>query len=454
MAYSVNQSSTGLRGSYDDLVYVVTDTAYADPKYRYACAVIVDGTIQIILKQLPNNVNAAVFDIQSIAAQFVKPDENPYQLGKNESNLLSTNTGAYKTVTVRFGYSSAIDADSAPTTTLLPATDTLVKLVSGNFVRATDTVIKSSPAADYIPTTSKKYFLSDIPTLDGSSTQTYVLDGGTLQKSWGALSFVNSTDSLATHIAVRFKDGNTTLSTTVIENTTANGGNPPASSTADTQRLLYLGVGPYNLQQSAESTLQPDDVANAGWTSYEIVLGSSATPFTNPVSMIYTFNRIDCNRYTNAQEFYTVHWWNSKGGVDQLVFAGQSILKQSMDRNDFRQIGGNSFDADGDTVDYVKYPYEGGKTQASIRTTTTLALNTVMGSPEILSPMMMSLMNSERIYITPTRSYGLNNQSSATTDPPVRGIITAGSFMQKTGVNDKVVSYSVEVEVARLRPSK
>ena len=77
-----------------------------------------------------------------------------------------------------------------------------------------------------------------------------------------------------------------------------------------------------------------------------------------------------------------------------------------------------------------------------------------MGTPAILSPLMMSLMNSERVYITPTRGYGLNNQESTATEPPVRGIITAGSFMQKTGVNDKVVSYSVEVEVARLRPSK
>tara|TARA_R110000765_G_scaffold78766_6_gene155019 strand:- start:3073 stop:4434 length:1362 start_codon:yes stop_codon:yes gene_type:complete len=453
MAYAVNQSSTGLRGSYDDLVYVVTDTAYADPKYRYACAVIVDSAIQIILKQLPNNANAAVFDIQSIAAQFVKPDENPYQLGNSASDLLSTNTGAYKTVTVRFGYSSAIDADSAPTTTLDPLTDQLVKLVSGNFVRATDTVIESSPAADYIPDDASALFLSDAVLVGGVYQNYVVYETGEI--SWAALAFINSSDSSATYIRIQYFDNATLQSSTEIENSVANGGAPPSGVSTDTERLLYLGVGTGNLEGYTGQS-SPANPANGGWTHYDITLLDGTGG--NAVSATYRFNRLDCNRFQQAGEFYTVHWWNSKGGVDQLVFAGQSILKQSMDRNDFRQIGGNSFNADGLSAtggtDYVKYPYEGGKTQASIRTTTTLSLNTVMGTPAILSPLMMSLMNSERVYITPTRGYGLNNQESTATEPPVRGIITAGSFMQKTGVNDKVVSYSVEVEVARLRPSK
>ena len=76
MAYNVNQTSTGLRGSYDDLIYVVEDdTNTGEPKYRYACSVNVGGVPQAILRQLPNNADCAVFNPRIIAAQFVKPDE-------------------------------------------------------------------------------------------------------------------------------------------------------------------------------------------------------------------------------------------------------------------------------------------------------------------------------------------------------------------------------------------
>jgi len=101
MAYNVNQTSTGLRGSYDDLIYVFQDTLNtAEPKYRYACDVNIDGVSKATLFQLPNNADCAVFNPRIIAAQFVKPDENKWFLGQSLGNLLSTNTSAFKTVTI------------------------------------------------------------------------------------------------------------------------------------------------------------------------------------------------------------------------------------------------------------------------------------------------------------------------------------------------------------------
>jgi len=145
-----------------------------------------------------------------------------------------------------------------------------------------------------------------------------------------------------------------------------------------------------------------------------------------------------------------VHWWNSKGGIDNLVFSGLSELAQNMERTDFRQIGGNSFDADGDGTNYVKYSYEGGKTQSKIRTTTTLKLNTAFGNPDELAPLMMSLLSSERVYITPSKDYGLN-ANEQNTYGYVRGFVSDNQFMQKSAVKDGLSSYEVNIEVARKR---
>lgn len=457
MAYTVTQESVNLRGAYDDLVFVVYDTAYADPKYRYACSVTVSGATAAILLQLPNNANAAVFNIKNVVAQYVEQDENPYLNGTGSIDILSLNTSAYKTVTVRFGYSSAVSVDLAPTLTLLPATDKTPLLINGNFMLSTESEIQTSPASLYIPTTSNEgLFLSDMPHINGdNTTHNYVLDTGSL-RSLSALSFINDTNAEGAYIGVRFYNGNTILSTTAFVNSIANGGYPPSTVTNDTQRLLYVGCGAANLEaQSLSTDMQPSDAANLGWTSYEIVLGSTATPFTDAVSERAVFHRVECNRFIDAEEFYTVHWWNSKGGVDSLIFGGKSIVRQSMVRNAFRQIGGNSFDADGSGTDYVRYSYEGGKTQSNVRTTTTLSLTTVQGNPEILAPLAMSLINSERVYITPTRDYGRNeNRNTAGIENPVRGYIAQNSFVKKTSVNDKTVSYKVEIEVSRLRPSR
>ena len=82
MAYTVNQTSTGLRGTYDELIFVVNDdTNTGEEKYRYACAVTIDSTQQAVLRQLPNNADSAVFNVRNVAAQFVHQDEDVIELG-------------------------------------------------------------------------------------------------------------------------------------------------------------------------------------------------------------------------------------------------------------------------------------------------------------------------------------------------------------------------------------
>ncbi len=453
MAYNVRQTSTGLRGSYDELIYVVEDEDnIGDFKYRYACAVIVDLSIKAILSQLPNNVDCAVFNTRIVAAQFVKPDENKWFLGQSAGNLLSTNTSAFKTVTMRFGYQYAASASLEPVLTLLPATDQTVQLVSGNFTLPTSTVIETTDSASYVPDDSSALFLSDTPLVGGVYKNYVIYDTG--KYNWATLAFINTTDSDADYISIRYYNGSTVLSQTTFTNETANGGATPSTVTTDSERLLYLGVGTGNLTgYSGQSS--PENPANDGWTHYDIILSDNlGDPWGNAVSATYRFERLDCNKFEQAGEFYTLHWWNSKGGLDSLVFNGKSQLSQSIKRTEYREIGGNSYDANGQgATAYSKYSYEGGKTQASSVTTTSFKLNTAFGNPATLSPLMMSLMNSERVYMTGSDNYGTNS-TGADKNKAVRVVVADGSFQRKTSVNDGLTSYELQVDISRLRPTR
>ena len=457
MAYSVEQSSTGLRGSYDDLIFVVKDTTNtAAPKYRYACSVNIDGATvansKAILRQLPNNADCAVFNPRIVAAQFVKPDENKWFLGQSAGNLLSTNTSAFKTVTLQFGYQKALSASLEPVLSLFSQFDKEVQLVSGNFTLPTSTVIETTDSDSYIPNDANALFLSDTPLVGGVYKNYVVYDTG--KTNWATLAFINTTDSDAAYISIRYYNGSTVLSQNTFANEAANGGATPSTVTADTQRLLYLGVGTANFNGQS-GTYSPAHSSNAGWTHYDIILSDNqGDPYANAVSATYRFERLDCNKFQQAGDFYTLHWWNSKGGLDSLVFNGKSELSQNIRRTEYREIGGNSYNADGQGAGaYSKYSYEGGKTQSSSVTTTTFRLNTAFGNPATLSPLMMSLMNSERVYMTGSDNYGTNSTGSDK-NKAVRVMVQDGSFQRKTSVNDGLTSYELQVDISRLRPTR
>ena len=448
---NVNQTSTGLRGSYDDLIYVVEDTNTGLFKYRYACRVIVGLTTQATLSQLPNNASCAVFNPRIVAAQSVKPDEDKWFLGQSAGNLLSTNTNAFKTVTMRFGYYSATAANLQPTLTLDQNLDQTVQLVSGNFTLPTSTVIETTDSASYVPDDSNALFLSDTPLVGGVYKNYVIYDTG--KTTWATLAFINTTDSDADYISIRYYNGSTVLSQNTFTNESANGGATPSTVTTDPERLLYLGVGTANLNGQT-GTYSPASATNAGWTHYDIILSDNlGDPWGNAVSATYRFERLDCNKFQQAGDFYTLHWWNSKGGLDSLVFNGKSELRQNIKRTEYRQIGGNSFDANGNGVDYNKYSYEGGKTQSNSVTTTTFKLNTAFGNPDALSPLMMSLMNSERVYMTGSDNYGTNSTGSDK-NKAIRVVVQDGSFQRKTSVNGGLTSYELQVDVSRLRPTR
>ena len=473
MAYTVNQSTTGLQGAWDDLIYVVNDTTNtAEPDYRYICSIRVGGAELMKLKQLPNNANAAVFNTQRVCEGYVYQDDNPYQLGAIDLNgdvsttkIFSTNTSAIQTFTMRFGYEFTTSPGTAPTVVLTDAFDTDVVVVNGQFVSAT----QSSPntgSSMYELTLSRKLLLSDIPIVqpnNGYIPFPYVCKTSILYRDIGtgsqrrtmpsALAFINGTDlnSNAAYMHVSYYDGAIALNTGYFENDALQGGAFPTASLTDAQSLIYAGVGTYNLKsQAIDTTLRPSDTGNIGWTHYDVQMASSTTLSGNEVSGIYRFQRVSCGRYVTPDQVFSLHWWNSKGGIDNLPMLGKVVESQAMDKKTYRTSGGNSFDATGTgNTAYKRNSYSGGKRSTDVHTTTTYELSTIGGDPEILTPMIQSLLNSPRVFLWGKSFFGLNQ--SDTNSGLVQACVTDARLVMKSGVNDQASSYKVVVEISRRR---
>lgn len=460
MAYTVTQSTTGVQGTADDLVYVVVDTTnVSEPKYRYVCRIQVGGQTLIRLKQLPNNSNAAVFNIYDIARTVAYQDANPYSLGLTNldgqldtTQIFSINTNALKEISLTFGYEYAVNDQSAPQETLLPATNQEVTVVNGYFSSADTSLPLPTTASDpYKMINNRALFLSDA-TYGGIKTYPVAYDGSA--QSRAALAFLNGNDVGSTgssYLHVTYYNGDQQLNTGYFTNNTTYGGKAPAVGLNDAQSLLYVGIGPFNLNsQSINGLLKPSHANNVGWTHYDVQMASSTTLTGNQRSEVYRFDRLQCTKYFSGTDSYTLHWWNSKGGVDSLPCTGKRVRTEEQKRTTYRTLGGNGFEADGTSPAYVRTSYEGGKQTSHVKATTSLRLSVDMGSPDVLTPFVESLMRSERVYLSGTGKLGYN--VGRTTTQLVQCVVKDSSVEYLEGVNDQAVTYVFNVELSRYLP--
>jgi len=179
-------------------------------------------------------------------------------------------------------------------------------------------------------------------------------------------------------------------------------------------------------------------------------MASSTTLSGNEVSGIYRFERVSCGRYVTPDQVFSLHWWNSKGGIDNLPMLGKVVESQTMDKKSYRTSGGNSFDATGTgNTAYKRNSYSGGKRSTDVHTTTTYELSTIGGDPEMLTPMIQSLLNSSRVFLWGDSFFGLNVATS--TPGLVQAYVADARLVKKSGVNDQASSYKVVVEISRRR---
>tara|TARA_R110000803_G_scaffold151223_3_gene216398 strand:+ start:1033 stop:2394 length:1362 start_codon:yes stop_codon:yes gene_type:complete len=450
MAYTIEQSMTGVRGVADEIAFVAKDTSYtSEAKYRYACKVTINAQEIGTFKQLPNNADCTVFRLNDILSAYVKQEQNAWRLGaydtsdtSNTTQIFSTNAYALEGVTLNFGYEYATTPEDSPTLYLNQYIITNLYAVNGSFQSVTEATNLPTKVENFQMDTPLKQFLSDV-----------VIDDYLVYNQWvdanqyGALAFLNGDNVGSTKsgfLRVAFFNGGTTLNEGYFTNNSSGGGEAPTTGLTNGQSLLYVGCFPQNLEsQTIVAGLKPSDVGNANWTHYDIAMWDSATSGLR-ASATYRFHNLGCS---NQEKTYVLAWWNSVGGIDQLVFDASHRESQSMERSKFRQRGGNAFDANGGTVPYTTNPYDGGLTSAGVQTTTSLELNTRNLKPETVTPLIRSLMNSDRVY-----AYGSGFGSSIVGENAyVRVFVTSGQMEYKTARNDRSVSYKVNVEVSRKR---
>tara|TARA_R110000744_G_scaffold30492_2_gene72152 strand:- start:3029 stop:4414 length:1386 start_codon:yes stop_codon:yes gene_type:complete len=458
MAYTLEQSTTGVQGVADELFYVVNDsTNTGEINYRYVC-VILDGATELLrLKQLPNNAASAVFNIQSIVSNYVEQDESPYRLGMINlagdfltNQIFATNTKALKTITVSFGYEYSASAGEVPTVTLLPALDVNVICINGTLITSTTTPPEPNVAKAYQLSNVYKLFLSDV---HNENLEQDVLYVDPTQTQFMAMAFLNGDDVGSTksaYLHFSYFKGTTALNSGYIQNYATTGGASPTAGLTDEQSLLYVGVGSGNLyNQVLNTALKPSDAGNLGWTHYFIQWSSSVTLLGNESSTSYKFNRVTCGKYIKRDQIFSLHWWNSKGGVDNLLVTGKVMESQEMDKKDYRTSGGNSFSANGSGVEYKRLPWQGGKKSTNVLTTTSLQLSTQGGTPDNLTPLIKSLLNSERVYLSGLSFWGNNAENES--QGIVQVYIKDKNLDFLTNINDGAISYKINVEISRRR---
>ena len=112
-------------------------------------------------------------------------------------------------------------------------------------------------------------------------------------------------------------------------------------------------------------------------------------------------------------------------------------------------MGGNAFKASG-TVPYSKGSQEGGMTSVGNLTTTSITLNTRENNPTNLNNLIMSLVNSPRVYVYTSsiqQPYLPENSNWS------RCIVKSAQIGYKTALNDKISNYTIEIEISRRKPN-
>ena len=220
-----------------------------------------------------------------------------------------------------------------------------------------------------------------------------------------------------------------------IPNVSGNGGEAPTDvSLTDSERLLYFGCGPKNLETStvtpnggSSGDAQPSNFS--GWVYYTIRGTGNATGTIVYKTDTYYFILDDsCKQFKERR----LAWRNSVGGYDYFNFKMKSTQTINVERNNYNSMLG--------TFNKSKWRYNNTQRGATTRQTTAKlqeTLNTDWITEEdgnLLEKLIMS-----------TDVYIVQNADTTYTEPVM---ISDSSFVRKTKANDKLIKYTMKIEYA------
>ena len=453
---------------------IVPYTAYQDDisglyYFKFILEVRLDSSTGLLLGKLKQRRNGyatdissdkarAIFDIRDIVNSQLQdtnanqndPTKTIHRLGVDEPGKpFSLNSDQVKGIYVKVyqEYSSA--STDGPSEEESPSDADFRRYIAASLpletVRGTEDFQETSFSA-YQLNDSSAQFLSDVQKRKGGIEpkdnvyRNYVQDD-----DYHTIGFLNGYkedppgvledefDSKLRYLWIRYYDANGNQIDTPqdLSNKESAGGCKPAESDSelefDTQRLLYVGCGPANLEAQSENTnARPSNFTD--WAYYKIYGQDAAT---NVISASYYFIKQDAS--CKGYKIRRLAWRNSLGCFDYFNFKMKSTQTLDVTRDEYQTMIGKF-----DGKMYIYDNFERGKI---VRRTSAVLKETINTDwiSEQDAQLLEGLIMSTNVQIV--------ENSDTTYTVPV--LITDKNIVRKTSANDGVqIQYTFKIEYA------
>ena len=280
-------------------------------------------------------------------------------------------------------------------------------------------------------------FLSDVE----AGTGDYGISGRinyVQEADYHTLAFLNDYTNFSSdidYIGIIYKDssGSTIGTAKYLPNTNANGGaTPNTQADTDKERLLYVGIGPGNLEASTVAPFggSAGDAAPSNFSNwaYYIVAGYNGS-FALQTSLYYFIKQdTSCKGFKVRRLAFR----NSLGCYDYFNFKKKSTQTLEVNRNNYETIMGR--------FNGSKWSYNNTMRGKRTRETTAILKETLNTDwiNEADARLLEKLIMSNDVYI-------VENADTTYTEGV---IVTDSSFIKKTVANDNLIQYSITIEYA------
>lgn len=238
------------------------------------------------------------------------------------------------------------------------------------------------------------------------------------------------------YIRLKYKNSSDVqIGTEDIDKTFANGAYT-TFSTLISQRILFFGCFPANLQNWSSTFQALVSAGTIDGGSIEVTAFETHPVSDIQISKTYTIN-INCPELKGFEPI-RLCWLNQWGAWDYYTFTKRSARSISTQGSTYEQLAGTWNEAA-----YRLDSFKGGKKAFRVNATEKITINTDFVS-ESENVMFEELINSPEAYILD--GYQSDGNFSALNQyvTPVR--LTTSSFTKKTVANDKLIQYTFEVE--------
>ena len=351
MAITINQEPTSPNMGNSNLVFSVGSTQYSSPQFQFVLDIYESGSATRIqrIKQQPNPSGGGFFDLGNIIPTQLESDEvwtrsAPFSLASNSNKDFvikfgeEYGTSTSSSVTLYDGKGGAGEPDKTGSA-FYTITDGLANpndLVDWNFASSSYYNAISASSAD---TYDYQNTLSSFPTtqkIQDGEYHTIGLYNGNVDNS-----SVYAQDIFFVQVSV-YNSAGSNIQNISFYNTTANNGGPRTSEAdfwgdagvydAQTNgtRLLYIGVGPQNLDDSGNTL-------NTAWDYYTVdVLGQGDDGLENG-SGVFASLRFDKDTANCGYPGKRFAWKNEFGVWDYFTFKLAEGTTSGVERNEFEQ---------------------------------------------------------------------------------------------------------------------